>query len=458
MAAAPVIPKMHGLHKRQFADALNSVVSHSRPIETSRHLKGRADQMRDVEIAMHAPGRHVFIYGERGVGKTSLAVTSGQSGSDGSGNFRHIGCARETTFTELMRLVMEHFKPSAFAERTSTTNFGLGRFLGAGETSRTPNPANGGLSVATAADMLSNLDNDGRRIRRVVVIDEVDRLEDRRVTAEIAELLKLLGDRSASVTFIFTGVGSDVSAILGDHPSAFRQLAQIELKRINYQSALDIIDDAIERFGLGWEQEPTRSALFRIASIANGFPYYVHLITEKLLWRVYEDTAAEYITLDHLRMAIDDAVRDAHVEIRRAYDDATRGRTERYRHIAWAAADSWDLERSAAEIYRSYQGVATVLQASGQTVDPVLASNQCSNVLATLRKDSYGPLLQAGFRSGQHAFCENIVRGFVRLSAASAGIELQDHSPAETPALTAQGRERRYVDPRRFGGGPPRSF
>ncbi len=446
-----MIRKLHDLHEAQFAEKLHSVVSHSRPIADERHLKGREAQLRDVANAIYAPGRHVFVFGERGVGKTSLAKTAAIRASDGSENFRQVGCASDMGFSELMARVIPHFVPSAVLEQSFRMTAGLGRFFQYEKTDRATGALSTDISVSAAADLLANLDNNGQKTRRVVVIDEIDRLVGDEVRRSIAELIKLLGDRGASLTFVFTGVGNDLTSILGSHASSFRQLAQIELHRINYQSALDIIDDALDCFGLNWEEEPTRTARFRIASVANGFPYYVHLITEKLLWRVYEDKSAESVSLEHLRLAVEDSVRDAQEEIRKAYDLATRGRTERYKHTAWAAADSWDLERSAQDIYRSYCGIT---QSLGQ---PQITKQQCYQVLAALRREKYGPLLKTGFRTGQYEFTENIVRGFVRLCAAIEGVELQDLGPSEGVKVTAHGKEKRYADPRRFGG-PPRGF
>lgn len=444
-----MIQKIHELHPRQFADALQTVVSHSRPIDDERHLKGRQEQLKNVTQAIYAAGRHVFVFGERGVGKTSLAKTAARSAASTTECFKQIGCSTGTTFDEIMRLVINVFDKARLAsvQKQSGVNIQgwLGMAFGSQETYQAPLE----ISVSNAADILASLDDDRSNYLRVVVIDEMDRISDDAVRGKFAELVKLLGDRAAKLTIIFTGVGSDLKEILGRHESSFRQLAQIPLERINYQSALDIVDDALAKFGIPWDEEPTRTARFRIASIANGFPYYIHLIVEKLLYEVYDDKQAVGVTLDHLQKAIAASVRDAQEEVRKPYDQATRGRALQYKLATWAAADSWDLERTSAQMYESYLGICSEVEA-----EP-LNKARFLQILAALKRTKYGPILKPGFRKGQYQFTENFVRGYVRLCASAEGVELNDIRPDDTgPTITAQVREKRYIDPRRLGGRP----
>lgn len=444
-----MIKKLHELFPRQFAEALQTVVSHSRPIDDERHLKGREEQLKSVVQAIYAAGRHVFVFGERGVGKTSLAKTAGKSASTTSDCFKQIGCSRDTTFDEVMRLLIHVFDKKRLATIQKQWGFNGQGWIGFSSGSQETYHPPAAISVSNAAEILSSLDDDRSNYLRVVVLDEMDRISDDAVRGQFAELVKLLGDRGAKLTIIFTGVGSDLKEILGRHESSFRQLAQIPLERITYQSDLDIVDDALEKFGISWEEEPTRTARFRIASIANGFPYYVHLLTEKLLYEVYEDKVATGITLNHLQRAIASGVRDAQEEVRKPYDQATRGRALQYKLVTWAAADSWDLERTASDIFDSYIGICSKVEAEA------LSKQQFLQILAALKRAKYGPILKSGFRKGQYQFTENFVRGYVRLCAAAEGVELNDIRPDEhAPTVTAQVREKRYIDPRRIGGQP----
>lgn len=443
---------LHQLTQRQFAEKLAEVTSPSSPVVESRHLKGREEQTKAITQAIYAPGRHVFIFGERGVGKTSLAKTAGLAAATNSTCFRQIGCAADSTFEEVVRQIVEVFDPEKLSSLSTSTSWGLSQLLSIGSSqqrSYTPPPT---ITVSAAADILASLDDDKRKDLRVVVVDEIERIQNLGARLKFAELVKLLGDRGARLTIIFTGVGTDLTEILGAHESAFRQFLQIKLERLDYQSSLDIVDDALDRFELSWDIEPVRTARFRIASIANGFPYYVHLLTERLLYALYEDKSAELISLEHLRNAITTAVSSVSEQIRQPYDKATRGRNELYTYATWAAADSWDLERATSDIYASYESICRAL-----TIDPVEKS-RLSQVLASLKAVSHGSLLRSGFRQGQHVFVENIYRGYIRLCADAAGVQLHDLRP-ESPLLTSTvgGRSKRYLRSD-SAGSPPRGF
>src|SRR5690349_21737323 len=64
------------LDQERFVQILQQHLRPSSPIESFEHLYGREKQLEQIKQAMFSPGRHVFIYGDRGVGKTSLARTA----------------------------------------------------------------------------------------------------------------------------------------------------------------------------------------------------------------------------------------------------------------------------------------------------------------------------------------------------------------------------------------------
>lgn len=86
----------------------------------------------------------------------------------------------------------------------------------------------------------------------------------------------------------------------------------------------------------------------------------------------------------------------------------------------------------------------------------ISTSKPLSPILTKLRGPKYGSILKAGFRKGLHEFSENISRGYVRLMAMhEASLELNDLRYQDTrPKITAQVREKLYIDPRRVGGYP----
>src|SRR4051794_23551111 len=65
-----------GYTKDEFGQKVATVVNPAGPVRSVEHLKGREKDLQEIERALYAPGRHIFVYGDRGVGKSSLAATA----------------------------------------------------------------------------------------------------------------------------------------------------------------------------------------------------------------------------------------------------------------------------------------------------------------------------------------------------------------------------------------------
>jgi ABC-type molybdenum transport system ATPase subunit/photorepair protein PhrA len=59
-----------------FVRLLPQLLTPTTPIRSAEFLRGRDKILEDIRRAFIQPGRHVFIHGDRGVGKTSLAQTA----------------------------------------------------------------------------------------------------------------------------------------------------------------------------------------------------------------------------------------------------------------------------------------------------------------------------------------------------------------------------------------------
>lgn len=57
-----------GYDKQGVRDGLAVALSPAQPVRASEKLKGRESELEDIDRALSAPGRNIFIYGDRGVG------------------------------------------------------------------------------------------------------------------------------------------------------------------------------------------------------------------------------------------------------------------------------------------------------------------------------------------------------------------------------------------------------
>ncbi|WP_250114245.1 ATP-binding protein, partial [Escherichia coli] len=54
----------------------------SKPIEAPTHLKGRDNEVEHILDTLTTDGKHCMIYGERGIGKSSLALSTLEGGKN----------------------------------------------------------------------------------------------------------------------------------------------------------------------------------------------------------------------------------------------------------------------------------------------------------------------------------------------------------------------------------------
>ncbi len=74
-----------GVTDDRMREVLAAHLTPSLHITTPERLFGREKKLTEIERAFNSPGRHIFIHGDRGVGKTSLALTAAnlrQAGSE----------------------------------------------------------------------------------------------------------------------------------------------------------------------------------------------------------------------------------------------------------------------------------------------------------------------------------------------------------------------------------------
>lgn len=198
-----------GLGKRDFEEIMRTYVRPSDPIDSYEHLVGRDKQRESIEEAINSPGKHIFIYGDRGAGKTSLAQTIAHEHNPSSTTPVLVACGQKTSFSSIVqdiagqlvgrsRYVVTEASRSAGGQLAVGALGGVNANLTARVTERQLDAID--LNAATALLREAAVLRGGRS---VVVVDEFENLpaaEDRHL---FAELIKQLSDRKVQVTLVF---------------------------------------------------------------------------------------------------------------------------------------------------------------------------------------------------------------------------------------------------------------
>lgn len=426
------------MSKEEFTDVIRRHLSPSAPIQSYENLRGRQEQLDNIERALLSPGRHIFIYGDRGVGKTSLAQTAAYRHQSSDNEPIKLACEKDTTLTNLVSYIAKKTHDKYYQSKTSQKISGEIKIDGLSLSHEKQkgydiSPIPQITDINSAIDVMKQIQIDYSK-QTLVIIDEFDLLENKEERIRFANFIKQLGDQNVNVQFIFCGIGNSINDLFAGHKSVHRYVENIRLPQLGWDGRFDIIDYTADAFGISVD----KGIRYRIAAISDGFPYYIHLILTNLYWELYNDpNICTLVERNHFVKAINSTTKGIEAYLRTAYDDATMKDSNDYHEVLWAVADHTDLRRQYKDIYESYERIMGVLG------NPPISKDKFSNRLNSLRGDSCGRILVSHKRTW-YEFRENIIRGYVRLRAEEQGVELELNytAPNRTPGQTMRVKSR----------------
>lgn len=425
------------LNKTRFAEIIREFVRPSEPIDSFEHLVGRTKQRDGIEEAINSGGRHIFIYGDRGAGKTSLAQTIAFEHNPANHSPVLVACGSKTTFGSIVKEIATQLSGRSRLLATETSVGGTASALGVGLNSAMKSTERSlealDLNMATGLILESAMHRLGRSI---VVIDEFENLPSLEDRALFAELAKQLSDRRVPVTLVFCGIGKSLEDLLQGHGSAHRYLyeAQLPTPPLNFGGCWQILDSAADALSVTVNED----SRLRIAQVSDGFPHYVHLICEKLFWLAFRrEEIISTLTPEHYMEAVTDALHGVEARLRNAYEKAVMKQRDEFQEVLWSVADHFELERNIHSVYaNSYERIMTELGRK-----PVLEI-EFARRLSALKSKAHGNMLTSS-RRGWVKFSENLIRGYVRLVAGANGVRLAlEHEPGPDPKVLTVGHKR----------------
>jgi Cdc6-like AAA superfamily ATPase len=365
---------------------ISRAFSPTAPIDERSLFSGRIDQLTSLIRAIGQKGQHAVLFGERGVGKTSLAnvLSSFMGRSPDTVLAPRINCDVGDTFDSVWRKVFDEitisrtppsigFLPSSDRQQLSTNEW-------------VPEQ----LSPETVRRLLAEL---GRNAIAIVIIDEFDRL-DRQVKRQIADTIKTLSDHAVSATVILVGVADSVQELIEEHQSVERALVQIHMPRMTRDEISTIINQGINKLDF----TVTEPAMERIITLSQGLPHYAHLLglhaSEIAVQREMKE-----VTLPVVDEAISKSIDAAQQSIKTAWHTATSSprKDNLFSEVlmACALANTDDLGYFAAQDVR--EPLRKILDR------PIEIANYAQH-LADFCSDKKGPVLQRIGDSRKHRF------------------------------------------------------
>uniref|UniRef100_A0A942Y9R6 ATP-binding protein n=1 Tax=Neobacillus citreus TaxID=2833578 RepID=A0A942Y9R6_9BACI len=402
----PALGNFFGLNdEKKIADSgIRNIFTPHQPIAEFDLLLGRKDEVQSLVQTLSTPGQHVLLYGERGVGKSSLANVVADALRVLLQTTVHIKrCDQSDTFESIVRTSLaevgadliltgasEEVGGEAGADLKVLKGTVAKRVVAEYQVSHS-------LSPSTVAEALTDLNG-------LLVVDEADAIGNREDRRKLAELIKLLSDGGSAYKLMVVGIAETGSELTAAHPSVQRCLRETKLERMSDPELSEIVEAGSEKAGIRFSEKATNL----IVALSAGYPHFTHLIALKCAERaVVEDR--QMIELNNLQAALQLAVRDAEGTLKRSYDDSTRsGATTMYRDIVGAAARIDTEEFSASALREQIEEV---------TGNPI-SQGSLNNYLQRLVTADGSSILQRSAK-GVYRFSDPRMKSYVRMSRAA---------------------------------------
>jgi Cdc6-like AAA superfamily ATPase len=293
---------------------IQDLFSPAAPINEASLIAGRRSQIERLTDAVFERGRHAILFGERGVGKTSLANTFHMMFASG---LKSIASIRKPafpsdTFSTLWKRVFNNIEID-----------------GQPVSERYPGDI-------TPDDVVKELAGFSRNTMPIIILDEFDKFIDIDSKRLMSHALKSISDEPGSTaTIIIVGVAEDVKLLIEEHASISRNIAEIQMPRMSRVEMDEILDLRYPRVGIKIED----NARDNIVNLARGLPEYVHFLGRDAARSAVKNRRL-IVTKDDVQVAIRNMVQNSDQTTDEAYTTAilSNKTNNLYRHVLLACA------------------------------------------------------------------------------------------------------------------------
>lgn len=242
--------------KTKYRARLSGAFRPGAPVDTQDFLAGRIDQLTDIVNTTWQPGRHVILFGERGVGKTSVAkvvVEIKVAGGTHVLGSKTINCDESDDFSSIWHKAFGNINIT-IGDRPTTLDELIPDIV----------------SPDDVRSALVRLGGDA-----FIVLDELDQLKDEIAKNLMAATIKNLSDHSVNTTLLLVGVADTLDELIVEHKSIERALVQIQMPRMTNDELKDIVNRGLASIDMTIEDY----AKDLIARFSFGLPYYTHSLS-----------------------------------------------------------------------------------------------------------------------------------------------------------------------------------
>lgn len=274
------------------------------PVDEEQLFAGRLPEVNKMLQTVMERSRHVVLFGERGVGKTSLSNIFWKRYGRTLQSFivARVQCGPQDDFSSLWVRALEELKAMGHSRGrpdyvTFETDF---------------------LSI-TPSQVRRELQKINPNALPIIIFDEYDKITDRNAKILTANLIKELYDFAVHTTVILVGVAENISQLVEDHASIGRALVDVPLNRMSENELKEIIYQRAKQTPMSFSND----AIWTIVILSRGLPFFTQTLSKLAALNAIGNRRINVDNND-VEAAMKRFIEDTAVSFRDAYRAATR--------------------------------------------------------------------------------------------------------------------------------------
>ena len=270
---APAAPRPRGFRVSATENAgagerahmrLRDAFTPSQPVRDPTMLAGREELLTNMIRAIEDQRLHLVLFGDRGMGKTSLLHVLSNLASEARYIVHYSSCDEGSDFSDIFRAAADQVPLLYHRDHKPT---GAATEGGATLASLLPEQK---LAPRHVTDVFARLT--GTRV--LIILDEFDRSAPGLFRRQVAELIKNLSDRSTRVQLVVAGVAANLTELIEHIPSIRRNIVGLAVPNMTREEVADLIRKGERASEFGFEER----AVDMIVYLAAGSPYIASLL------------------------------------------------------------------------------------------------------------------------------------------------------------------------------------
>lgn len=280
------------------------------PVDEEDLFAGRSAEVRKIVEAVVSKSKHVVLFGERGIGKTSLTNVFWKRFSKTLRSFiiARIQAGPHDTFSTLWGRALEELHAAG-------VNSGKAEYVNF-------NPQQ---EVLTPSQIRRELQKCGANALPIIIVDEYSEVIDENAKRLTANLIKEFYDFTVTTTVILVGVAENISELIEDHSSIDRAIVEIPLSRMSQDELKEIIQKRANRTEMTFSPD----AIWTIIVLSRGLPYFTQTLSKHAALHAIDNRRLEVTNAD-VEASMTKFIEDSQKSFKEAYRTATRSNQENF--------------------------------------------------------------------------------------------------------------------------------